>query len=393
LARKIAQKLAAELQWDIEVLTTTALDYRTWSNHFPEGETIVEGIKVRRFRNSIKRFGRFDVFHGLTCRYLPSLERRPWLHWAVPLVEALWYKLQGPFCPGLIKYIEKSNESYDAFFYFTYLYYPTVWGLPVLPQKAILVPTAHDEAPFYFRKSQLILELAQRILASTQSEARLIVRRFPPAEPKIRIAGMGIDLEQSKPDSFDRFAEQIKTRYILYLGRVGHAKLIPMLIDYFLRYRASSGDEETCLVLAGGTEPGFEIPKHEKIKYLGFVSEAEKTVLIERSTCLVNPSAYESLSLIVAEAITLQKPVLVNGNCEVLRDYRDSAKTVFPFYNHEDFASYLGSIVSTDWTGDPDRVLELTEAKRAIDLQFQWSKIVEVYAACVASIGSTSASM
>lgn len=385
LARKIAEKLVQKLRWDIEVLTTTAVDYRTWANHYKEGSSEVDGVKVRRFKNPIQRFRGFNFFHRMTCRYLPSLKRRAWLRWLAPFVEDLWYILQGPYSPALLSYIKKHGKSYDALIYVTYLYYPTVKGLQLRHPHTIVIPTAHDEAPFYFDMSQLVLDSAQRILASTQAEARLITHRFAPSAPKIRIAGLGLDLVPSTPQSFGRFSAQVTSRYILYLGRIGHAKLLPMLFDYFLTYLKSSGDNETLLVLAGGIDQGFSVPEHTQIKYVGFVSEPEKTSLIENTMCMVNPSAYESLSLIVAEAITLRKPVMVNGNCEVLRDYREKANTVYPFFSQEDFSRYLAEILATDWEHDPLKVKDLEDAKTAIDQQFHWDKIVETYADCVAA--------
>ena len=41
----------------------------------------------------------------------------------------------------------------------TYLYYPTVVGLPFVADKAILIPTAHDEPYIYFKIYKKIFEL------------------------------------------------------------------------------------------------------------------------------------------------------------------------------------------------------------------------------------------
>ena len=45
-------RLVAELLRDhaeVDVFTTCALDYVEWKNHYPEGETILNGVRVRRF--------------------------------------------------------------------------------------------------------------------------------------------------------------------------------------------------------------------------------------------------------------------------------------------------------------------------------------------------------
>ena len=46
LARQLAERLAR--RHEITVLTTTALDYITWKNHYEPGETKERGVRVRR---------------------------------------------------------------------------------------------------------------------------------------------------------------------------------------------------------------------------------------------------------------------------------------------------------------------------------------------------------
>jgi len=46
-ARMIAEHLAPH--FEVEVLTTCALDYVTWANHFPAGVSEENGVKLRRF--------------------------------------------------------------------------------------------------------------------------------------------------------------------------------------------------------------------------------------------------------------------------------------------------------------------------------------------------------
>ena len=47
LARRIAELLAPEIE--LTVVTTCALDYLTWADHYPPGEAEVNGVRVLRF--------------------------------------------------------------------------------------------------------------------------------------------------------------------------------------------------------------------------------------------------------------------------------------------------------------------------------------------------------
>lgn len=378
-SRKIAEKLKTDLDWDVEVITTTALDYRTWANYFPTGVTFVNGIRVRRFPNLMKRAWFFNAFHRLCCRYLPALERRSWLRWGVRPIERLWYVLQGPYSPSLIRYLKEHGEEYRAIFFFTYLYYPTVAGISLFPDKSFLIPEAHDEPPFYFRGTADALRSARRIFANTPAEARLITRRLNSSANKTELAGMGIDISNEHPiPSFELKVDSLNP-YILYMGRVDSSKHVHILIENFLQHIQSHSSSRLQLVLAGGKDENFSIPDHPQIHYLGFVSESEKTYLIRNALCMVNPSAYESLSIIVAEAMTLCKPVMVNGHCEVLRDYKDlSESTIFPYFSGDEFSRHLDTIFDTPWSQDACKD-DLLRGKVAIDDVFSWKKILNSY--------------
>ncbi len=48
VTREIAVGLAAR-GWDVEVLTTRAINHYTWANELPEGVSLEDGVTVRRF--------------------------------------------------------------------------------------------------------------------------------------------------------------------------------------------------------------------------------------------------------------------------------------------------------------------------------------------------------
>ena len=72
------------------------------------------------------------------------------------------------------------------------------------------------------------------------------------------------------------------------------------------------------LVLVG-SDGACRVPKHPRIRHLGFLSDEDKFDALAAADLLIMPSTYESLSMVALEAWALGKPVLANGRCDVLR--------------------------------------------------------------------------
>ena len=84
LCRWVAERMRK--YFSVEVLTTCALDYLTWANHFPPGESVVNGVTVRRFPVDAPRdMDKFNLF----ARKLFANGQRTLLD------EMEWLKLKG----------------------------------------------------------------------------------------------------------------------------------------------------------------------------------------------------------------------------------------------------------------------------------------------------------
>src|SRR5690606_29702276 len=128
LCRSVAERLSRDCT--CEVITTCARDYVTWNNEYPPGEAICGGVRVHRFPVDTPRNPR--VFNDLFSRILN--------HRSSLQVQEQWIKEQGPYSTALLSYIENNRCTYDAFIFFTYLYCTTYFGLPLVRDRAILVP-------------------------------------------------------------------------------------------------------------------------------------------------------------------------------------------------------------------------------------------------------------
>ncbi|MBP9706125.1 MAG: glycosyltransferase family 4 protein [Oligoflexales bacterium] len=372
LTREIAQALVKNASWSVEVYTSTALDYQTWSQHFQEGREVVFGVGVQRFNSSRRRSIFFSPYNALLNFILiPLIKLLPELfgNKLRDFLEYFWIQLQGPVCPLLIKKLIKDLNEYDHIVFVTYLYYPTIWGIRSLDRLGFknysLIAAAHDEPAFHFNIIRKILEKVPIILSLHPEEARLISSKLA-SSSKIRHIGMGFDdknfnSQEAVPQNFEK--------EVFYFGRLSRGKNTHLLIDWMQKYFPSIK-----VKFAGRQDSDLNIPKTRQFIFLGYLNEGDKVAELFKAFVIVNPSIHESLSMIVIEAIAAGKPVLVNGASSVLRYYSDALSTVFCFEGEESFKEQLDFILKQDWYTESWQK-ELKKSKNWVLENFGWQRM------------------
>ncbi|MFQ5873788.1 MAG: glycosyltransferase family 4 protein [Dehalococcoidia bacterium] len=308
LCRQVAERMVRF--WDVEVLTTCAVDYMTWKNEYAPGLSTVNGVSVRRFQVDTPR----DV------RAFNKLSERVFFSPGTRAEEIEWMRAQGPCSSPFLDYLSQHAADYDFFLFFTYLYGTTFFGLPLVNGKAGLVPTAHDEPPIFLDIFRNLFKLPQVLLFNTPWEQQFVNQRFGTAHILQDVVGVGVEVPGNVDgDRFRaRHEEALEGRdFLLYAGRVDESKGCRELISHFARLREDLYEHPLKLVLIG--TPVMELPEHPDIVPLGFVTEEEKFDALAAATVVILPSPYESLSIVALEAWALGQPVLANGRCETLR--------------------------------------------------------------------------
>lgn len=332
-ARLLAEHL--KQYYDIEVLTTTALNYDTWKPYYSEGIEEIHGVKVRRFAvRHPRRVLKFKIVNKIT-----ELLNRANIHW----LEHYWVREQGPETPELVQYIKENSKEYDVFVFVTYLYYTTAMGLPEVKEKAILIPTAHDESCIYFQTYKQIFQKPRGIIYLTEEEKKFVQNTFFNKNIPHDVIGVGIDIpkklqnEQCKKKVVEEFRQKygIKKSYIIYAGRVDYGKKCDEMFAFFQKYKRNHPEDEIQLVVIGKNM--IPIPKNPDILYLGFVSEEDKYAGIAGAKYLWLPSLYESLSIALLEGMALGVPGIVNGNCSVLKGHCEKSGGSFCYFNFLEF--------------------------------------------------------
>lgn len=306
---------------DVEVLTTTAGDYHTWSAAYPAGTSVIDGVSVRRFPVARGRTPGWSVvsellhedFEPSRFALLPEARRRAFVAriraWPEPLQEE-FIRGQGPVAPELLATLEQAE--YDRVLFVTYLYPTTYDGLlAVEPERARVVPTLHDEPAAHLPVFGRRLNRAT-LLCSTQAEIRLAHRLWTEA-PEARLLGYGIDLPPDPRDPFDT-----QNPFLLYAGRIDTHKGIGELLDWYDALHEIEASPPS-LVLIG--EPSMPLPKRPGLEVRGFVPEMEKIDLMRRALAFVHPSPFESLGIVLLEALAVRTPIVVNGGSEVMVEH------------------------------------------------------------------------
>jgi glycosyltransferase involved in cell wall biosynthesis len=286
-----------------------------------------------------ERFGYFSkiIFFLQRWRLLPL-----WL-------ERLWIASQGPFCPGLLASLQRGEDEPDVVVFFTYLYYPTVFGLPLVADRAVLVPTAHDEPALRLSCIEPVFRLPRYLIFLTSEEQDLVQRHFSLDPDSQRVIGMGIEMRE--PDTRDE-------GYLLYVGRIEPGKNCEMMFDYC---------RESGVQLKAIGPTLLPVPDH--IEYLGVVPEKEKNRLLANCSGLVAPSAMESLSISVLEAWAHGKPAIVWDRSPVLKAQVKRSGGGYSFTSLDDFQNIVSSL-------DPHRGIQ---GWKFVKEHYSWEKILKQY--------------
>lgn len=360
-ARGLAEHLVSDLGWDVEALTTCAVDNRTWANEYAEGTADLNGVRVSRFRSASGRNAGFD-------RFSRKIMDQPFR--AAPRDQERWITMQGPHNPRLLDAIAASDA--DLLVFSPYLYEPSALGIPLVGDRAVFHPAAHEEQPIHLPLFRRVFRSAGGLAFYTHSERRLVERLFPVASSPQIVLGLGVDESTGDPDAA-RAAVGVDDRpFLHYQGRVDDGKGTTVLAEFFAAYKARRPGP-LALVLAG---PVVDTPPaHPDVLVPGMVDEATMHGLFRASTVYVHPSAYESFSITLMDAWEGERPVLVNGRCEVTREHCQRSGGGLCFESYATFEATLDRLL-----GDHALRSQLGAAGKAyVDAHYRWPALIARY--------------
>ena len=304
LSREIAIGLVGR-GWDVEVLTTCAVDHYTWSNELPPGVSEGDGLVVRRFEvvHHPWRITR-EVQLAIEAKQPSSLEKQ--LNW-----------LSGRFAvPDLFLHLLIHGAEYDHVVFSPYLFWTTTVCMPLVVDRAVVIPCLHDEEYARLDVIRPVLSDPQKVWFLSEPEHQVAHSLGPVAEHHV-VTGAGIEPPSSyDPDGFrEKFG--ISRPFALYAGRREVDKGWDWLLSTFAgALRIGGWDLDLVTIGVGKVEPPPELSG--RVIDLGFLADRDRNDAFAAAAVYLQPSRMESFSRSVMEAWLARTPVLATAEGEVV---------------------------------------------------------------------------
>ena len=317
-------EILTTLGHEVEVLTTCSQSpYHSWNiDFFKPGEENIEGVKVLRFKTNKESRKKYLEAEEAAFKH-PTLEQQyNFFNFGIASNDLVDYIATYP--PEVILIAGPYFQS------LSYL------AITRYPQKIYLRTALHNEPQASWKPVQEMLINAKGFLLSTEAEKDLIIFLHCNCLGRkiVEHPVIGVPFYPPAYDQHSTFSAQphesnpselaLPPKYFLYLGRKERGKGVDLLVTWYQRYIENcnqEGREPIPLVFLGGGHVDL-LPTHNpNFIDLGYVDIGEKNKILAKALGLINLSMYESFSLVLMEAWSLQVPVIVNAKCEVTKEH------------------------------------------------------------------------
>ena len=388
--RMLAERLVSD--YDVEVFTTCVRNYNTGVNELPEGGEMINGVLVRRFKvapinkerhklyskegKPARKWGRF-LFRMGVLRCLASI----YPVWKYKHEEELKAFLSYPFySPDMREFVRNNKGKYKVFIPVNMAESTTFFTATEAPEKTILIPTMHNQGIFFKAIQTEVMTKVAYIGFNVEAELRLAEKVFGKHMSPHGIVSVGIEEPELASWTETQKKYKLPEEYLLYIGRVDPNKM-GKIFEYFVGYKNKYPQSSLQLVLVGGIN--FEqVPfRHQDIIYTGFVSDEEKMIILQHAKIVINPSKFESLSLILLEAMSQGKPMIVNGECDVLKEHCVKSNYAALYYTGK--SNFISKLYLLDTSPEELRTQMGERGKKYVAEFYSWPVVMNRLKACI----------
>jgi glycosyltransferase involved in cell wall biosynthesis len=315
---------------EVEILTTCARSHFSWANEFDDGNYEDLGVVVRRFPTVTG--GRRLTAASLEHRVRGG-ERLS------PAAEIAWVNSRFRV-PELYLYLLAEGRRYDAIVLSPYLFWTTIFGAQVAPERSVVMPCLHDEPYARLSIVRSVLASVAAVWFLSEPEHLLGHRLAPDLAPRHAVVGAAVEA----PDSYDpagfRKTHGLTRPFVLFAGRREGGKGWRELLS---AYGAAivGNDAAFDLVTVGVGAPDIPAGFDGRVIDLGYLEADEMPNAFAAAAALVQPSANESFSRTVMEAWLAGTPVIASAAGEVVAWHLERSGGGLTYSDELEFAQCL----------------------------------------------------
>ncbi len=243
----------------------------------------------------------------------------------------------------LYNYVRDHAEQYRCCVVVPYLFGTTYRINQIMQGKTIHIPCLHDETFAYFSIFHEMLEEAGGILFNAVEEQAL-ARRLGIGNRNGMVVGVGFSEARAGDASAFRQKHGLgDSPFLMYSGRFEPPKNVPLLIDYFQRYKREHPSDLRLVLIGRGP---VQIPQRPDILDLGFFRPGTMHDALAAATALVQLSVNESFSIVIMEAWQQGRPVIVHSDCAVTRGHVERGGGGWAIGSYEEFENSVTTLLA-----------------------------------------------
>lgn len=357
--REAAQGLV-ERGWDVDILTTCAIDHHTWANAHAPGSFVEEGVRVHRF----------PTVHDGDKLMRDTIEQK--IQIGVPVSpddERLW--LNGTFrVPELFHHLLLHAASYRAIVLSPYLFWTTASCAVVAPERTIVMPCLHDEYYAYLDIVRPVLADPAQLWFLSEPEHDL-GHRLADLAPH-HVTGAGVHVFESGDPAKGREIAGTSRPFIYYGGRREGGKGWFELLDGFTRaVREHGADLDLVTTGVGPVEPSPTVA--DRVHDLGLLAYEDLPHVFAAASAYVQPSKNESFSRTIMESWLAGTGVIANAASAVVAWHCERSGAGITYADRDELVQALVLLDE-----QPDAIRSLAPLGRSYVLrEYTWPVVLD----------------
>jgi glycosyltransferase involved in cell wall biosynthesis len=244
-------------------------------------------------------------------------------------------------CSGLWDHVFDNGGEYRALVFAPYMFWTTFAVSQLHPERSIVMPCLHDEPPAYLDIFASMMEGAHGVWFLTDPERDLGERLYRLPSRKT-IVGASVDIPESYAPGEFRLEHNIEGPYVYYGGRREWGKGWDDLVAGYVRYLKERGGRHAVKLVTSGVGT-IEVPPeaHGYLIDVGLLSDRQRDNAMAGAVAYLQPSAMESFSRTVLEALLASTPVIANGASDVVTWHLERSNGGLTYENQAELVQCL----------------------------------------------------